>query len=108
MESGIKLVIKGVNPKDKYGKYGVKINWICDAENGYALKGSLYNGRSSEERQIGLASTNIGQLAQPFVNSNRNVFMDRYFTSYSIEQRLLGMILQLLVQYLHICSSMFA
>ncbi|KRY33993.1 hypothetical protein T01_2058 [Trichinella spiralis] len=72
MESGVKLVKKGANPKDKYGKYGVKINWICDAENGYALKGLLYTGRSGEERQIDLASTKVGQLAQPFVNSNRN------------------------------------
>ncbi|KRZ48295.1 hypothetical protein T02_12944 [Trichinella nativa] len=69
-------------------KYGVKINWICDAENGYALKGLLYAGRSSEERQIDLASTKVGQLVQPFVNSNRNVFMDRYFTSYSTVQHL--------------------
>ncbi|KRZ83804.1 hypothetical protein T08_10620 [Trichinella sp. T8] len=38
---------------------------------------------------IGLASTNVGQLAQPFVNSNINVFMDRYFTSYSTVQHLL-------------------
>ncbi|KRX79371.1 hypothetical protein T06_10603 [Trichinella sp. T6] len=59
--------------------YTVKINWICDAENGYALKGS-------EEPQIGLSSTNIGQLAEPFVNSNRNIFMDSYFTSYSTMQ----------------------
>ncbi|KRY40894.1 hypothetical protein T01_13134, partial [Trichinella spiralis] len=66
----------------------VKINWICDAENGYALKALLYAGRSSEERQIDLASTKVGQLAQPFVNSNRNVFMDRYFTLYSTVQRL--------------------
>ncbi|KRZ47708.1 hypothetical protein T02_7258, partial [Trichinella nativa] len=50
------------------------------------LKGLLYAGRSSEERQIDLASTKVGQLAQPFVNSNRNVFMDRYFTSYSTVQ----------------------
>ncbi|KRY18990.1 Chymotrypsin-like elastase family member 2A [Trichinella patagoniensis] len=71
-----------------FGKYGVKINWICDAENGYALKGSLYTGRSSEERQIDLASTTVGQLAQPFVNSNRNVYMDCYFTSYSTVQHL--------------------
>ncbi|KRZ47361.1 hypothetical protein T02_6022 [Trichinella nativa] len=33
-------------------RYGVKINWICDAENGYALKGLLYIGRSSEEPQL--------------------------------------------------------
>ncbi|KRX21464.1 hypothetical protein T07_15206 [Trichinella nelsoni] len=70
-------------------KYGVKINWICDAENGYALKGLLYTGRSSEEPQIGLASTNVGQLAQQFVNSNRNVYMDCYFTSYSTVKHLL-------------------
>ncbi|KRZ83806.1 hypothetical protein T08_10910 [Trichinella sp. T8] len=70
------------------GKYGVKINWICDAENGYALKGLLYAGRSGEESQIGLASTNVGQLAQQFVNSNRNVYMDCYFTSYSTVKHL--------------------
>ncbi|KRX72418.1 hypothetical protein T06_12542 [Trichinella sp. T6] len=45
--------------------------------------------QSCEERHTGLASTNVGQLAQPFVNSNRNVFMDGYFTSYSIAQHLL-------------------
>ncbi|KRX56889.1 Plasma kallikrein [Trichinella sp. T9] len=43
---------------------------------------------SSEERQIDLASTIVGQLAQPFVNSNRNVYMDCYFTSYSTVQHL--------------------
>ncbi|XP_003369745.1 hypothetical protein Tsp_05155 [Trichinella spiralis] len=78
MESGIKLVKKGVNPKDKYGMLHdclpvlsdlldaclrVTINWICDAE--IALKDLLCAGRSGEERQIGLASTNVGQLAQP-------------------------------------------
>ncbi|XP_003372747.1 hypothetical protein Tsp_11734 [Trichinella spiralis] len=62
------------------------INWICDAENRYALKGLLYTGRSGEERQIGLANTIVEQLAQLFVNSYRNVFMDRYFASYSIVQ----------------------
>ncbi|KRX80898.1 hypothetical protein T06_4586, partial [Trichinella sp. T6] len=43
------------------------------------LKGLLYAGRTS---------TKVGQLAQPFVNSNRNVFMDRYFTLYSAVQHL--------------------
>ncbi|KRX39781.1 hypothetical protein T05_6241 [Trichinella murrelli] len=66
-----------------------QINWICDAENGYALKGLLYTGRNGEERQIDQTSTKAGQLAQPFVNSNRNVFMDRYFTSYSTVKHLL-------------------
>ncbi|KRX35980.1 hypothetical protein T05_15145 [Trichinella murrelli] len=32
---------------------------------------------------VDLASTNAEQLAQPFVNSNRTVYMDRYFASYS-------------------------
>ncbi|KRZ48748.1 PiggyBac transposable element-derived protein 4 [Trichinella nativa] len=73
----------------KAAKYGVKIYWICEADNGYALKGFLYTGRSGEEREIGLTSTIVAQLALPFVQSNRNVFMDRYFTSYSIVQHLL-------------------
>ncbi|KRX24242.1 hypothetical protein T07_6300 [Trichinella nelsoni] len=67
------------------GKYGVKINWICDAENGYALKGLLYAGRSGEESQIGLASTNVGHLAQQFVNFNRNVYMDSQLVKQHIE-----------------------
>ncbi|KRY38303.1 PiggyBac transposable element-derived protein 4 [Trichinella spiralis] len=75
----------------KAAKYGVKIYWICEADNGYALKGFLYTGRSGEEREIGLTSTIVAQLAQPFVQSNRNVFMDRYFTSYSILQHLLDL-----------------
>ncbi|KRX39780.1 hypothetical protein T05_6241, partial [Trichinella murrelli] len=53
------------------------------------LKGLLYTGRNGEERQIDQTSTKAGQLAQPFVNSNRNVFMDRYFTSYSTVKHLL-------------------
>ncbi|KRY22679.1 PiggyBac transposable element-derived protein 3 [Trichinella patagoniensis] len=63
----------------KAAKYGVKIYWICGADNGYALKGFLYTGRSGEDREIGLTSTIVAQLALPFVQSNRNVFMDRYF-----------------------------
>ncbi|KRX35123.1 hypothetical protein T05_116, partial [Trichinella murrelli] len=47
------------------------------------LKGLLYTGRN------GLASTNIGQFVCMFVNSNRNVSMDRYFTSYYTVQHLL-------------------
>ncbi|KRY39438.1 hypothetical protein T01_15774 [Trichinella spiralis] len=39
--------------------------------------------RSGEQRQIGLANTIVEQLAQPFLNPNRNAFMDRYFTSFS-------------------------
>ncbi|KRY26799.1 PiggyBac transposable element-derived protein 4 [Trichinella spiralis] len=73
----------------KPAKYGVKIYWICDAENGYALKGLLYSSRSSEQRQTRLSNTIVEQWAQPFVQSNRNVFMDRYFTSDSIVQHLL-------------------
>ncbi|XP_003378774.1 hypothetical protein Tsp_12175 [Trichinella spiralis] len=47
------------------------------------------NSRSSEQRQTRLSNTIVEQWAQPFVQSNRNVFMDRYFTSDSIVQHLL-------------------
>ncbi|KRX25062.1 hypothetical protein T07_1958 [Trichinella nelsoni] len=59
-----------------------KVYWICDAEYGCTLKGCLYTGRSGEQRQIGLANTIVEQLAQPFLNPNRNAFMDHYFTSF--------------------------
>ncbi|KRY17684.1 hypothetical protein T12_13447 [Trichinella patagoniensis] len=85
-----KNLISGYALGSASGKIGIlfcglmpEINWICDAENGYALKGLLYTGRNGEERQIDPASTKVGQLAQPFVNSNRNVFMDTIGTVFA-------------------------
>ncbi|KRY46321.1 hypothetical protein T03_5283 [Trichinella britovi] len=96
-------------PTPKIRKYGVKINWICDSENGYVLTGLLYTSRSGEERQIDLASTKVRQLAQPFVNSNRNVFMDGYFTSYSTVQHLLPHGLTTIgTVFAHVCRDVLA
>ncbi|KRX72741.1 hypothetical protein T06_9524 [Trichinella sp. T6] len=65
--------------------------------------------RSGEERQIDLASTKVRQLAQPFVNSNRNVFMDRYFTSYSTVQYLLPHGLTTIgAVFAHVCRDVLA
>ncbi|XP_003382242.1 hypothetical protein Tsp_09086 [Trichinella spiralis] len=91
------------------GKCDVKINWICGAVNGYALKGLLYAGRSSEERQIDLASTKVEQLAQPFVKCNRNAFMDRYLTSHSTVQHFLKHDITAIGTVLaHVCRDVLA
>ncbi|KRY74648.1 hypothetical protein T4B_11288 [Trichinella pseudospiralis] len=39
--------------------------------------------------ELGLANTIVEQLTLPFLNSNRNVFINPHFTSYSILQYLL-------------------
>ncbi|KRX76756.1 hypothetical protein T06_1818 [Trichinella sp. T6] len=36
-----------------------------------------------EEQNESLDSNQMKQLAQPFLNPNRNAFMDHYFTSFS-------------------------
>ncbi|KRZ47962.1 hypothetical protein T02_11142 [Trichinella nativa] len=78
----------GTTDLNSNGYEGLKRSTGYVTRSGYALKGLLYAGRSGEESQIGLASTNVGQLAQQFVNSNRNVYMDCYFTSYSTVKHL--------------------
>jgi len=72
----------------KPAKYGIKIFWICDSSNGYALSGTIYSGKSSE-RQCGLAENIVLKLATPFFGSGRNIFVDRYFTSFSLCNKLL-------------------
>ncbi|XP_003376545.1 glutamate synthase [Trichinella spiralis] len=61
MEYGSRLVTKGVN--DKYGTLHGCLSVLLDLLDKW------------------LASTNVGQLAQPLVNSNRNAFMDPWITA---------------------------
>lgn len=71
--------------KSKPAKYGVKFYWLCDAENGYALSGTIYSGKSSDGvREVGIAEKTVLNLSSFYFNSGRNVFIDRYFTSRSL------------------------
>lgn len=69
----------------KPGKYGIKINWIVDAETSYPLFGEVYVGQQpNDERSTGLAHQLVLRLAEKWLDSNRNITMDNYFTSYPL------------------------
>ena len=67
----------------KPAKYGVKIFWLCDALNGYALESYLYSGRQ-ETRAVGLAKNVVLHLTERFSGTGRNIYMDRYFSSHEL------------------------
>lgn len=71
-------------------KYGIKIFWINDSTNGYALKGILYTGKNSDgTSEKGLTKTIVTTLSKPFYQTNRNIVMDRFFTSHDLLKCLL-------------------
>lgn len=72
----------------KPSKYGIKIFWINDAKNGFALDCYIYSGKG-ETRETGLAEKVVLQLSSSYNNTNRNIFMDRFFTSYNLILKLL-------------------
>lgn len=77
-------------------KYGVKIFWICEADTGYALKGFIYTGKSSEGVHRNLALDIVKDLTIPFYNSGRNIVCDNFFTSHDLAIFLLSKKLTLL------------
>lgn len=73
----------------KPSKYGIKIFWLCDAKNGFALEPFLYSGKE-EGRSVGLAEHVVMKLVSFYSHSWRNIFMDRFFTSYALCKNLLN------------------
>jgi hypothetical protein len=74
----------------KPAKYGIKIFWCCDASNGFGLESYLYCGKKDNERAVGLPELIVLKLTQRFSQTNRNIFTDRYFTSFSLLENLLA------------------
>ena len=74
----------------KPAKYGIKIFWCCDASNGFALESYLYSGKNENERTVGLGEQIVLKLTEKYYGTNRNIFTDRYFTSFSLLEKLLA------------------
>ena len=55
----------------KPAKYGVKISWLNDAKNGFALDCYIYSGKG-ETREVGIAETIVMRLTKGYFNTNRD------------------------------------
>lgn len=74
----------------KPDKYGIKINWICDAKTAYPLGAIPYLGKEGNVRAAaGLGQRIVLKLCQPYFGTNRHVTYDNYFGSYELSKTLL-------------------
>ncbi|CAL1687546.1 unnamed protein product [Lasius platythorax] len=74
----------------KPAKYGIKVCWICDAENWYPLTGILYTGKSATRCEKNQGERVVKELAIPFKNSGRNITTNNFFTTLSLAKDLLS------------------
>lgn len=78
----------------KPGKFGIKIFWLTDATNSYALGGIPYVGKETTNSldfpNISTFSDKVSiELLRPFLNRGYNVTADNYFTSATLMEYLL-------------------
>ncbi|XP_076267092.1 piggyBac transposable element-derived protein 4 isoform X2 [Rhynchophorus ferrugineus] len=74
----------------KPAKYGIKVWWICDAENSYPLTGQLYTGKSKDGREKNVGERVVKDLVAPYRGSGRNITMDNFFTTLPLAKFLLS------------------
>ena len=71
-------------------KYGIKIFWICDSENGFPLHGDPYLGRNGQKREINIGRNTAIALALPYFGSGRNLTVDNIFMDMELSAHLLA------------------
>lgn len=70
-------------------KYGIKIFWVCDANNSYPLNGQIYTGKLSDgNRQTNVGECTVLDLVSKYKNSGLNVTTDNFFTSLQLAHSL--------------------
>ncbi|XP_018407391.1 PREDICTED: piggyBac transposable element-derived protein 4-like [Cyphomyrmex costatus] len=74
----------------KPAKYGIKIWWICDAENYYPLTGQIYTGKPSTGRDINQGERVVKELVAPYKGFGRNITTDNFFTTLPLAKHLLS------------------
>ena len=63
-------------------KYGIKVWMAADSSNGYVSNFSVYLGQEGNEHRIhGLGYDVVMKMATPFLNKNRHIFFDNFFSS---------------------------
>lgn len=74
---------------NKPAKYGIKVWWINDAENGYPCFGEIYVGRRGLQREKNQGNRVVKSLVAKYKGSGRNIYMDNFFCSLPVAEQLL-------------------
>lgn len=80
--------------KSKPGKYGLKIQCICDAKTHYLYNAFVYTGKSlvnqgNPNPTLSVPTKDVLKLAEPFYGTNRNITGDSWFSSVELADKLL-------------------
>lgn len=70
-------------------KYGIKIVMCCDAKTIYMLDAEVYTGKGSSPDNIPVARYYCEKLTSSFHGTNRNLTVDKWFTSIETAKNLL-------------------
>ena len=72
-------------------KYGIKVWMATDSQNGYVTNFAVYLGQEGNQARLhGLGYDVVMKMARPFLNKNRHVFFDNFFTSTTLMEHLLA------------------
>lgn len=69
--------------RNKPDKYGIKIFWCCDVENGFAFNCSIYFGRQKDEPLVKDLAASVKERTQPLRKGEYNISVDIFLRSYS-------------------------
>lgn len=74
--------------KDKPARFGLKEFTLADSANGYVLDIIVYTGKETAADSKGLAERVVLRLLEPFYGFGYNIFMDNYYTSVGLFEKL--------------------
>ncbi|KAK3735138.1 hypothetical protein QZH41_000008 [Actinostola sp. cb2023] len=70
-------------------KYGIKVWMAADSNNGYVLNYDVYLGSEQGNQRIhGLGYDVVMKMARPYLNTNRHLYFDNFFSSPKLVQHL--------------------
>lgn len=73
----------------KPAEYGLKVWWLCDSSNNYPLRSQIYCDKEGGTVDVNQGERVVKDLVRDYKNTNRNITMDQFFTSYPLSMTLL-------------------
>lgn len=74
--------------RDKPARFGLNEFTLADSENGYVLDINVYTGKECGQDSKGLPQRVVLKLVEPFYRLGYNIFMDNYYTSVELFEKL--------------------